>query len=234
METIKFFKVTSLPAVLEPNSMYLVNTAGILSIHISDNTGLDSIQLSGSGGAGGNGGLIPFPVRKETPKIAGDNNLYPLTTQAVVTRRFYVFPFVTPRTLTTTNLRISTTAQAAGTVSVGIYNNIKIANGNDNPYQLLASVSGLSTANPTGNKDAALAFTFEPNTLYWIGFVASSAPTVRAINVYSMASSLGRTVSANTGPSHLYKDYATFALPALAPTDLLSAITSVPAVYLVE
>lgn len=234
MSSIKFFKVTSLPAVLEPNSVYLVNTAGILNIHISDNTGTDTVQLSGSGGSGGNGGLIPFPVRKETPKIAGDNNLYPLTTQAVVTRRLYIIPFVTPRTLTITNLRICTTAQANGTVSVGIYNNTKLANGNDNPYQLIGSVSGLSTSNPLGNKDAALAFTFQPDTLYWIGFMASSAPTVRAINVYSMASSMGRTVNANTGPSHLYKDYAAFGLPALAPTDLLSAITSVPGVYLVE
>lgn len=231
MSSIKFFKVTSLPAVLEPDSIYLVNTAGILSIHISDNTGTDTLQLSGSSNGGG---LIPYPVRKETPKIVGDNNIYALTTQAMITRRLYIIPFVTPRPLTLTKLRISLTAQSAGSASIGIYNNIKIANGNDNPYQLLASVTGLNTGNPTGNKDATIDYTLEPNTLYWFGIMTSAAPTLRAVNIYSIAASLGRTVGANTGISHLYKDNATFGLPAVAPTDLLSGTTNIPAIYLVE
>ncbi len=152
----------------------------------------------------------------------------------MITRRLYIIPFVTPRPLTLSKLRINTTAQANGTAAIGIYNNIKIANGNDNPYQLLASVTGLSTSNPTGNKDAAIAYTLEPNTLYWFGIMTSGAPTLRAVNIYSVASSLGRTVSANTGISHLYKDYPAFGLPAIAPTDLLSGTSNLPAIYMVE
>lgn len=64
--------------------------------------------------------------------------------------------------------------------------------------------------------------------------MCSSAPTLRAINIYSMASSLGRTVNNTTGPSHLYKDYATFGLPVIAPTDLLAGVTNVPCIYMVE
>lgn len=230
MSSIKFFKVTSLPAVLEPNSVYFVNTAGSLTIHISDNTGASAIQLSG--GNTGNG-LISFPVRKETPKIVGDNNIYPLATQAMVTRRLYFIPFVTPRELILKNLRISVTGQSAGNAAVGVYDNIKIANGNDNPYQLLTSAT-LSTGAPNGDKTVANTFTFEPNVLYWVGIMCSSAPTLRAVNIYSMASSLGRVVSSNNGVSHLYKDYATFGLPALGPTDLLSGTSNVPCIYLVE
>lgn len=230
MSSIKFFKVTSLPAVLEPNSIYLVNTAGSLNIHISDKTGASVLQLSG-GNTGG--GLIPYPVRKESPKIVGDNNIYALATQAMVTRRLYIIPFITPRELTLTNLRISLTGSSNGTAAVGIYDNIKLANGNDNPYQLLESVT-MSTGNPAANKDAASTFVFEANKLYWVGIMCSSAPTLRAVNIYSVASSLGRVPSSNTGVSHLYKDYTTFGLPALGPTDLLSGTTNIPAIYLVE
>ena len=231
MNSIKFFKVTSLPAVLEPNSMYLVNTAGILNVHISDNTGTNSLQLSSNNNGSD---LIPYPIKKDTPKIVGDNNSYPLTTLGLVTRRLYMIPFTVPRSLTLTNLRISVTTQSNNnTASIGIYNNINIANGNDNPYQLLASVNNISTQG-TGNKDASINFTFSPNTLYWIGFMASGSPTLRAVHGYSIASSLGRLVSSNSAVTHLYKNYGTFGLPALAPTDFLSGIDRIPAVYLVE
>lgn len=230
MSQIKFFKVNSLPAVLEPDSIYFVNTAGILTIHVTDKDGVSSLQVSG-GGTGSD--LIPFPVRKESPKIVGDNNIYALTTQAMVTRRLYVIPFVTPRELTLTNLKISIINQSNGNAAIGIYNNIKIANGNDNPFELLTSVT-IATGNPTGDKSAANTFVFQPNTLYWVAIMCSSAPTLRAVNIYSVASSLGRVPASNTGVSHLYKDYTTFGLPALGPTDLLSGTTNIPAIYLVE
>lgn len=230
MSSIKFFKVTSLPAVLEPNSVYLVNTAGSLNIHISDNTGTSAIQLSG-GNTGG--GLIAYPVRKETPKIVGDNNIHALTTHAMVTRRLYFIPFITPRELTLTAFRISVTNRSNGNAGIGVYSNIKIANGNDNPYELLTSVT-LPTGGGNGNKDTASNFIFEPNTLYWVGIMCSSAPTLRAVNIYSIASSLGRLISSKAGVSHLYKDYATFGLPSLGPTDLVSGTSNIPAIYLVE
>lgn len=230
MSSIKFFKVTSLPAVLEPNSVYLVNTAGSLNIYISDNTGTSALQLSG-GNTGG--GLIPYPVRKETPKIVGDNDSYALSTLAMVTRRLYFIPFITPRELTLTAFRISVTSQSDGNAAVGVYSNIKIANGNDNPYELLTSVT-LPTGGSNDNKDAASNFIFEPNTLYWVGIMCSSAPTLRAVHIYSIASSLGRVVSNNASVSHLYKNYTTFGLPAIGPTDLVSGTSNIPAIYLVE
>lgn len=230
MSSIKFFKVTSLPAVLEPNSVYLVNTAGSLNIYISDNTGTSALQLSG-GNTGG--GLIPYPVRKETPKIVGDNDSYALTTLAMVTRRLYFIPFITPRELTLTAFRISVTSQSDGNAAVGVYSNIKIANGNDNPYELLTSVT-LPTGGSNDNKNAASNFIFEPNTLYWVGIMCSSAPTLRAVHIYSIASSLGRVVSNNASVSHLYKNYTTFGLPAIGPTDLVSGTSNIPAIYLVE
>lgn len=230
MSSIKFFKVTSLPAVLEPNSVYLVNTAGSLNIYISDNTGTSALQLSG-GNTGG--GLIPYPVRKETPKIVGDNDSYALSTLAMVTRRLYFIPFITPRELTLTAFRISVTSQSDGNAAVGVYSNIKIANGNDNPYELLTSVT-LPTGGSNDNKNAASNFIFEPNTLYWVGIMCSSAPTLRAVHIYSIASSLGRVVSNNASVSHLYKNYTTFGLPAIGPTDLVSGTSNIPAIYLVE
>lgn len=232
MASIKFFKVNSLPAVLEPNSVYFVNTAGILNIFISDNTGSSSVQLSGAGGSGGS--MIPFPIKKDTPKMVGDTNAYPLSRLGLVTRRLYIIPFITPRSLTLTNFRISVTNGAPSTtISIGIYNNINITNGNDNPYQLLASVNGINSSSK-GNKDAPINFTFEPNKLYWIGLMSTGAPTIRAVNIYSLVPSLGRVVGSNSAVSYLYKNYTTFGLPALGPTDLLNATTGIPGIYLVE
>ena len=104
MSSIKFFKVTSLPAVLEPNSVYLVNTAGNLNVYVSNNTGTGSLQVSG-GGSGLGGGAVPYPIRKESPKLVGDFNSFALTNLHIITRRLYIIPFTTPRALTLTNLR---------------------------------------------------------------------------------------------------------------------------------
>lgn len=231
MGTIKFFKVTSLPAVLEPDSMYLVNTAGILNIHISDNTGAISLQLSGSSGGGG---LIPYPVRKESPKIIGDLNSSALTTLGLITNRLYIIPFITPRTLTLTNLRINVNVRSSGNkVNIGIYNNIKIGNGNDNPYQLVGSVTNISLST-TGDKDGLINFTFEPGTLYWIALISNGAPTLKAIDLNSITPSLGRLIGSNTAVTHLYKNMLISDLPVLSPTDLLSGIGNIPGVYLIE
>lgn len=230
MDSIKFFKVTSLPAVLEPNSVYFINTAGILTVHISNNTGSSTVQLSG-GNTGG--GLIPYPVRKENPKVVGDLNASALVTQAIVTRRLYIIPFVTPRELTLLGSIINVTGSPGGNALIGIYDNIKLANGSDNPHQLLVSTP-ISTSAPTGNKFGNIFFKFEPNVLYWIGFMCSAAPTLRAVNAASVASSLGRITGNTAGVTHLFRNYTTFGLPVLGPTDLISWTTNIPAIYLVE
>lgn len=232
MSSIKFFKVNSLPAVLEPDSIYFVNTAGILTVHVTDKDGVSSLQLSGSGGGAGDGS-IPYPVRKESPKIVGDIAGSTLSGLALITRRLYMIPFVTPRSLTLTGLRVSIIAGSNGDISLGIYNNIKLLNGNDNPNNLVASVTGLNSAG-NQNRDGVLAFTFQPNTLYWLALAATAAPTLRAVPVASVLNSLGRVVSTNNAVTHLYKNYTVFTLPAIAPQDFLPGIGNIPAIYLLE
>lgn len=230
MSSIKFFKVTSLPAVLEPNSVYFVNTAGILSMYVTDKDGVSSLQLSVAGTGTGD---IPNPVRKESPKIVGDIAQTALGTALLITRRLYMIPFITSRSITLTNLRMSVVAGSNGTVSLGIYDNVKLANGNDNPGNLLASVTGLNSSG-NQNRDGPITFTFQPNTLYWVALMPSAAPTLRGVAAASIQGSLGRVVSTNNGVSHLYKDYTVFGLPTLGPTDLLSGTGNIPAIYLVE
>lgn len=232
MSAIKFFKVNSLPAVLEPDSIYFVNTAGILTVHVTDKNGISSLQLSGSGGGAGDGS-IPYPIRKESPKIVGDLTGTALGTLALITRRLYMVPFVTPRSLTLTGLRLSITAGSNGNISLGIYDNIKLLNGNDNPGNLLTSVTGINSSG-NQNRDGVLVFTFQPNTLYWLALTPTSAPTLRAVAVASVLNALGRVVSTNNSVTHLYKDYAVFTLPTIAPQDFLSGTGNIPAIYLLE
>lgn len=92
MSSIKFFKVTSLPAVLEPNSVYFVNTAGILTVHVSDKDGVSSISLL----EGINGNTFPYLVRKESPKVVGDTNGTALATLGVNTRRMFLYHLFHP------------------------------------------------------------------------------------------------------------------------------------------
>lgn len=238
MGAIKFFKVNSLPTVLEPNSIYLVNTSGVLSIHVSDNTGTNSIQLSGSNISGG---LIPYPVKKDAPKLVGDFSTYPLATLGLVRNRLYMIPYVTPRFLTLTNLKINVVKGKIKaikgvinpSVSIGIYNNTKTATGDDNPYQLLASVNNLSTAT-AGDKILPVNFQLQPNTLYWFGVMSTAGATLRAVSFFSVASSLGRIVNSNIAVTHLYKDYIVFGLPTIAPVGFLNGVGNIPGIYLIE
>lgn len=230
METIKFFKVNALPSVLEPNSVYLVNTDGNLSIYVSNNTGSSSIKLTNSGLM--DTGLIPYPVRKETPKVVGDIVANPLTGAALITRRLYIIPFITPRVINLTGLRINVIVASTGSVSLGIYSNTKLDNGNDNPHELL--VSGTTDSNSAGDKTALIDFIIKPNTLYWFGLMASSAPTLRSINISSVYPSLGRIPNNTNASTHLYSDYAVFGLPSIAPANLSNGLTRVPCIYLIE
>ena len=127
MSSIKFFKVNSLPAVLEPNSIYFVNTAGILTVHVSDKDGVSSISLL----EGINGNTFPYLVRKESPKVVGDTSGTALTTLGVNTRRMYFIPFISPRDIILTNVRVRVTGGSSGNILLGIYDNTKLANVHD-------------------------------------------------------------------------------------------------------
>lgn len=234
MSSIKFFKVTSLPAVLEPNSMYLVNTAGTLTVWMSDNTGGNALQIGGGGGGDGGGGAVPYPTRKESPKLVGDFNSFVLSILGLITNRLYIIPFTTPRPLTLTNLRIGVNNRVTGKIAhFGVYNNFKLGNGNDNPYQLLASCNNV-TVGSTGDKTSPINITLQPFIVYWFAIVSDGSPTLKSVDYKSVLPSLGRVVGTNDAVTHLYKDLAIFGLPVLAPTDLLSGTGNIPGIYILE
>jgi len=231
MSSIKFFKVTSLPAVLEPNSVYLVNTAGILSMHISDRDGVNSFKLSDSGGMGG--GTVPYLVRRDSPKIVGDTNGLALQMLSVITRRLYLIPFTSPRDINLINIRLRISGSGNSDVLLGVYDNTNLVNGNDNPFNLISP--SLSTR-ITGMSDRIipLTMTLQANTLYWFGIICSSAPNLFAVPLGGIQSSLGRFLTTTASVTHLFRDYGTFMLPALAPTDLTAGSGIIPAIYLGE
>lgn len=229
MSSIKFFKVNSLPAVLEPNSIYFVNTAGILTVHVSDKDGVSSISLL----EGINGNTFPYLVRKESPKVVGDTNGTALTTLGVNTRRMYFIPFISPRDIILTNVRVRVTGSSNGNILLGIYDNTKLANGNDNPFDLV-SPTLTANANNNGDKTMPVSMTLLAGKLYWFGIMCSVAPTLQAVPLSSIQGALGRSPTGTTAITHLYKDYPTFAIPTLGPTDLLGGTGNIPAIYLVE
>jgi len=233
MNSIKFFKVTSLPAVLEPNSMYLVNTAGVLTAHISDNTGVSALQLSGGGGQN-HTGILPYPIRGVSSRVVGDVDASALVTLGLITRRLYLSPFVTSRPLRLLGFRVGVAAAAVNSsVDIGIYNNISHF-GEDQPGQLLAS-SGAIPTTIVGDRTQFCNFLFNTNTLYWIGLIAIGAPTLRALNLNSIMPSLGRLPNGGVTVTHLRRNYdVDSGVPSIGPLDSLNGVGSIPAIYLSE
>ncbi len=180
-------------------------------------------------------GGTAWPVRKATPKIAGDWGGTALATLALTAARQYFVPLVVPRAMPLTALKISVTTASAGTAAIGVYANTQDASGNDIPGALLASVTGLDTS-ATGDKSGTIAagYTLQPGTLYWISAIASAAATVRALAVGSVQTVLGRTVNNTTVISYLYAAGSGSALPNPAPSSLSAGTGSCPALYLVE
>lgn len=178
----------------------------------------------------------PWPVRKDTPKIAGDWGGTALSTQAITASRQYFIPVTVPRAMPLVSLRLSVTTASAGTVSIGLYNNTQDGSGNDTPGNLVASVKGLDTS-ATGDKTGAIAaggYTLQPGVLYWVSLIGSAAATLRALAVGSIQAVLGRTVGNTTVISYLYVAGSGSTLPATASTSLTAGTGSCPAVYLVE
>ena len=178
-------------------------------------------------------GGTAWPVRKATPKIAGDWGGTALATLALTAARQYFVPLVVPRAMPLTALKISVTTASAGTAAIGVYANTQDASGNDTPGALLASVTGLDTS-ATGDKSGAVAYTLQPGILYWISGIASAAATVRALAVGSVQTALGRTVNNTTVISYLYAAGSGSALPDPAPSSLSAGTGSCPAIYLAE
>lgn len=177
----------------------------------------------------------PWPVRKATPKIAGDWGGTALSTQALTASRQYFVPVTVPRAMPLTSLRLSVTTASAGTAAIGIYDNTQDGSGNDTPGNLVASVTGLDTS-ATGDKTGTIAggYILQPGVLYWVSLIGSAAATVRALAVGSVQTVLGRTVNNTTAISYLYVAGSGSTLPATASTSLTAGTGSCPAVYLVE
>lgn len=230
MATVRFSKVVStLPGTLAPDTIYLVRTGAGFSLYCSDATGSIAYPVN----APPAGVQIAYPKRTATPKIVGDVNGTALLTQALTAGRQYFVPLVVPRQVSLTGLRINVTTAAAGTASIGIYDNTVVSD-SDAPGSLLASVTGLDTGT-TGNKTDSLSYTLSPGTLYWASLIASAAATVRALAVGSQQTALGRAVSTTTVVSYLYAAGSGSTLPSTAPTALTAASgLAVPAIYLLE
>ena len=225
MTAIRFAKVVaSLPAALDPHTLYLVRAGAGFDLHLSDATGAIAYPV--------NAPLDAWPRRSATPKIVGDVNGTALTTQALTAARQYFVPFTVPRRTTLTGLRLSVTTAATGLASIGLYGNTQVA-GDDAPGSLLASVTGLNTGS-TGDKTGSLNVTLLSGQLYWVSLIASAAATVRALSVAGVQAALGRTPNNTTVISHLYAAGSGSTLPATAPTTLTAGTGNCPAIYLVE
>ncbi len=191
--------------------------------------------LVGSFQIGNNGiGNVPFISRIDSSKILGDAVAAALGTIAVITKRLYFFPVQFQRQTKISKLKVNVTSAANNSVcSVGIYTNKRLTTGNDNPGDLLEFVDTLITTT-TGDKIADTIFTFNKDTLYWIGVVCGGAPTLRALTVSSLYSHLGRVSNSGSAYTHLYKNLTNYVLPTVAPTDLTISTGNIPAVYIVE
>lgn len=188
-----------------------------------------------AGGGGWPGPSIAYPKRTTTPKIVGDVAGTALGTLAMTASRQFFIPLVVPRQTVLSGLRISVTTAVAGTANAGIYSNTVIG-GNDSPGNLLAATATAYNTGTTGDKTSNFSsnLTLQPGTLYWASVICSANPTLRALAIGSIQSSLGRQVN-NTGViSHLWVAGSGATLPATAPTTLTEGTGSIPAIYMIE
>jgi len=232
MATLRFSKVVAgLPGTLTPDTLYLVRAGAGFDLYVSDATG--SIAYPVNAPTAVAAPQITYPKRSATPKIVGDVAGTALTTLALTASRQYFIPFVVPRDVNLTELRISVTTAATGTASIGIYGNV-VVSGDDAPGDLLASVTNLNTGS-TGDKTGSLSYTLQAGVLYWASLISSAAATVRALAVASQQTALGRTANNTTVISYLFVAGSGSTLPTTAPKALSVASGAVtPAIYLLE
>jgi len=229
MATLRFSKVVaSLPAQLDPDTLYLVRVGAGFDLYVSDATGSIAYPVNAPAAPA----QIAYPKRSATPKIVGDVSGTALTTSSLMSSTLYFIPLCVPRNVNLTGLRISVTTAATGTASIGIYSNT-VVNGDDAPGSLLTSVTGLNTGT-TGDKTGTVNFTLQAGTLYWACLIASAAATLRFLPVASRSSELGRTVNNTNLVSCLYASGSGSTLPQTAPTTLTNGTGSIPAIYLLE
>lgn len=139
------------------------------------------------------------------------------TTVTVVAGTLYAFPFYVGASRTADRLAVRiTTAGAAGTLgAVGIYTNTDSST--IYPDDLVVSYEDFSTA-AAGVTQGTISQALTADTLYWLVFLFSGTPTMRAATPYATPSILGQatgSLNSLTGVSTVGYGYA--ALPATYP-----------------
>ena len=193
------------------------------------------VSAAAGGGGGWPGPSIAYPKRTTTPKIVGDVAGTALGTLVMTAARQFFIPLVVPRQTVLSGLRISVTTAAAGTANAGIYSNTVIG-GRDSPGNLLAATATAYNTGVAGDKTSNFSsnLTLQPGTLYWASVICSANPTLRALAVASIQSSLGRQVNSTSVISHLWAAGSGATLPATASTTPTEGIGSIPAIYMIE
>lgn len=232
MSDIRFAKVVAaLPPTVDPHTLYLVRTGSGFDLYCSDATGGVAHALNPSWP----GAPLAYPKRTSAPKIVGDIGGTALGTATLTASRQLFVPLVVPRRVVLSGLRISVTTAVAGQANLGIYGNTVVA-GNDAPGARLAQIASLLDTGTTGDKTGSFAasLTLEPGTLYWASLICSANPSLRALAAASIQPALGRAVNGTAVISHLYVAGSGTTLPNPAPTNLIEATTTLPAIYLIE
>lgn len=94
-----------------------------------------------------------------------------------------LFPFITPTRLTIDQLGLNVTAAAAAAALAKVV--IYAAGADGLPAARLYDSGSILAIDTTGFKNATPTFTFEPNTLYWLGHNQNGTPTYSSIGTGS-------------------------------------------------
>lgn len=182
-------------------------------------------------GAGGGAGMPYAYVRRPVlNRIFANRTGAWLAAMTLEASTLYFVPFVLPRSLTLTELRINVTTTASGSASVGVYDNVLDGSGNDVPGSLRVAVSGLNTA-VAGMRSGSVSHALSAGVLYWAALIASGTPQVAAMSDSNMLDAIGPLEYAFTTRTHLRGSGSGSTLPTSAPTSLSSAEGEAPAIY---
>jgi hypothetical protein len=163
----------------------------------------DSAQTVGvkwaTAAGGGGGALVPKIRTGSTANrwySAGVITAQAPTSNVVTANHLRALPFVSPQAITVDRLAVECTNGVAGNLRMGIYSD----DGNCYPASPLVD-SGSISSNTTGVITATVSQALTAGTLYWLVFIASAAPTLRAMNMAQLTPILGwsSTIGNNIG-----------------------------------
>ncbi len=225
MSNIRFAKVvSSLPAVLEPDTLYLVRVGAGFDLYVSDATGSVAYPVNAFS-------RMPLVRRTEAPRAAGLMTGTSSSTTSLIGGRQYFVPFSVPEPVQLTGLGMYVSTAAAGTVELGIYDNTVTSEG-DAPSTLLAATAPLDTST-TGVKTGAISLALAPGRIYWASLKASSTPTVRTLAV-SSAMAIGVIPEGSGVVTYLFMAGSGSSLPSSVSGPISVGTAGAPVIYLLE